>query len=177
MLPERAALPATLTGLTGFGLITGVKVPVRTRSERPVPASEAVCVQPWEAACEPRPTCYGAAPAVPTPVRPDSPRLSQESKGPNSGCDGEGQRRGRARLPGARTGTALPHAGRRCPRDPRPVCSQHVTEEPTVLSRSRCQASVQARKVRLYCVSSGILLSAENRSGQRPKSALLPYLP
>lgn len=62
------------------------------------------------------------------------------------------------------------------PPDPLPVCSQHVTEEPTVLSRSRCQASAQARKVRLYCVSSGILLSAEHRSGQRPKSAAAAVL-
>lgn len=62
------------------------------------------------------------------------------------------------------------------PRDLLPVCSQHVTEEPTVLNRSRCQASVQARKVQLYCVSSGILLSAENRSGQRPKSTAAAVL-
>lgn len=186
MLPGRAARPATLTGLTGFGLITDGKVPVRTRSEPPVPVSEAVCVQPWKAACEPRPTCYGAAPAVRTTVRSDSQRLSQESKGPNSGCD-RAKDRGKAGPatqcpapgPGCPVLGQTPHLltpGGGAPRDLLPVCSQHVTEEPTVLNRSRCQASVQARKVQLYCVSSGILLSAENRSGQRPKSTAAAVL-
>lgn len=109
MLPERAALPATLTGLPGFGLVTDVKVPVRTRSEPPVQVSESVCVQSWKAACEPRRTSYGAASAVQTTVRSESQRLSQESKGPNSGCD-RAKDRGRAG-----PATQCPAPGPGCP--------------------------------------------------------------